>query len=217
MSKKQKTAKDAKQPLTEDFYSVSEGLIEHVPFTPLIKEELQKIAQCYRKKNPENRKKFWNEYQQSQTVERPPSPTSDEDKPESRVEEVKELGPLARLIHYPLTPVVAKSATNIDVEFSAWIRALPPSGCDSLDSFKFLPSNMHQSFEFMRLTLESRLDTAMSGLRWEQLVKPHGFERFDSRIEHPNYVLLSFNSSQFYLFLVFLPNGPFINYFVQAC
>ena len=216
MSKKQKTARDMKQPLTSDFYSVNEALIEDVPLTPLIAEELAALAKCYRKKDPKNRTKLWKEYQQSQTVERSSSPEAEENPEESRVQEVQSLGPLARLIHYPLTPVRPDIEVNINKVFVDWIRALPWHDLEGANAFEFLPGIQRESFEVMRLELETRLDTVVNDFEWDKLFKSHGFVRLAVTIQHPTCPFPCFKSPRFYVVLAVDADLIFLNYFVHA-
>jgi hypothetical protein len=215
MASKLKTQADVKQPLTSDFYSTREHLIEDVPLTPEVQEELDVIARCYRKKNPENRKKLWLEYRQSQTVERDSSASDEPDVPESRAAEADALGPLARFIHLPLKPLKSDIQVEMDVDFADWLSKIPSSGIPELDPFEFLPDEKQSSFEVIRLALEPRLDSFMAETTWEQLLKAHGFLRFSCYIKHPTVDFMAFKSPRFYVFLVMNPQGIFLNYFVH--
>jgi hypothetical protein len=216
MSKKLKTAAAVKQPLTADFYADKEELMEDIPLTPEIEDELKTLAKCYAKKKPENRLKLWREYQQSLVVERDSSASEAEpEEPKSRAAEVAELGPLARAIHYPLRPLKLDIEVNIDQEFTDWMHALPSTGIPELDPFKFLSSQLQHSFEFMRLALETRLDSFMADTTWDQVFKSHGFMRFSCSVTHPTYSFMAFKSPRFYVVLVLNRDGIFLNYLVH--
>jgi hypothetical protein len=215
MSKKQKTARDMKQPLTQDFYSVDESLIEDVPLTPLIVEELATLAKCYRKKNPANRAKLWTEFRQSQTVETPEPDTEEPPGEESRAKEAAEIGPLGRFIHYPLTPVRPKIEGNLNQKFVAWIRAIPSPDLETADPFHFVPGILRSSFDVMRLELDSRVNTEVRDLEWTGVFKTHGFTRLPVFIEHPLWEFPCFKSPRFYVVLAQDPLRIFLNYFVH--
>jgi hypothetical protein len=220
MSKKQKTSADVKQPLTSDFYSTSEDLVENVTVTPMISEELSKLARCFAKKHPNNRVKMWREYQQSQVRDEIPSPTPEEEgdgrDPESRAQEYADLGPLGRVIHYPLTPVPQEIVVTLDQAFTTWIHDLPQQGVESAASFQFLPDAELPAFETTRLALEPRLGTEMKPPEIDLLLKPRGFTPFPTQIKHPTCTLRSYKSQRFYVFLASTPDGCLLNYFVHA-
>lgn len=185
-----------KQPLTEDRYQ--DELVEDVPLTPEIEEELARIAQCYKMKLPNNRLNAWRQFQQSQTVE---------DFPEEPAPRTTEQSPLGRTPKPALVPI--PQPPRISVSLSAAEQWLSQQTLAQLSTAQTHEDN--SEFAFLRPTLEAAIKAPISEAI--AYLKARTFQPYAHSIQRNDCELKLFISADFCVALV-AEAGILLNYIV---